>query len=616
MNRNENEWPENVVTETPEKSGEAVERDIREAGPESPEDLAARIVQEAQEQQAQFVDSIEAEMIGMNERAAREGGVIEPAYEDEANSLMQEAQQAKDTLLSEIQSRMKRRDVSVSKKKDGREASRAYLTEERKRLAEEIREERMNQRERLRKMEGRLREQELSADDVMTLASDHGKEATEEAQRIVSTDTLSEDDARVEQDILGRVIDTGSAIDSIREKLDAHYEKAEEMARKAYESEQKTVEQTALRNKVIFVHTIQESQYKRHNEFSNIKKEVTYEDDADILLSLEPTISASSIKAGRSESGNVSGLWSEESGFILGGGDIRQASRNDMDSRSGGIKNRVTEDVEENVSVAEIDYVAEKHGEAEMMTKKYDGVEKMESGTTYNEFTIENPKVFGYYQKADVIEDELFADGKFWAGNTSTKYEYEDLQYMRKKIASGVADAGVADRFEKKEQSFKEKIDAYAKRFADMAERGVPLYVMAPDRTLYGYAGMNEDGSVRVGKQLNPEDVATGRAGLSSEDRKKLGERVLQKKVFKDEGSRQEAGDILANIPDSDLGDSISDDPEFVLASPDASLTGFQETVPPPLPVEETQESGRAVPPPLPEEKKWDPDDPVPPPLP
>jgi hypothetical protein len=544
-----NEYHESVETPEENSGSEKGERGVHENAVElleDPEVFQERIITRAEEDVVVFEHGTEARMKEMIGRAEREGGIIDPKEKENVVSLVEKARHAKDALLSHIQSRMQRREVSGIEQKSGREASQAYLSEERRRLAEEIREERARQRERLLQMESRLQGKEFDAQDIAMLASEHGKEATEEAQRITKADLLQKEDVHDEKEILSKVIDTGSVIDSIRKKIDAHYKKAEDVAQEVYESKQKTVEQTALRNDVIFVHTIQESQYKRHNEFSNIEKEVTYEDDADILLSLEPTISASSIKSGRSESGNVSGLWSEESGFILGGGDIRQASRNDMDSKSAGIKNRVAENVEENVSVAEIDYVAEKHGEAETMIKKYDGVEKTELGSTYNEFTIENPKVFGFYQKVDVIEDELFADGKFWAGNMEVKYEYADLQDMRKRIELGTADADMLARFEKKEQSFKEKIDAYAKRFADMAERGVPLYVMAPDRTIYKYAGVNEDGSVRVGKQLSSEDVATGRAGLSPKDRKELGERVLQKKVFKYEESEQEAEEIMS----------------------------------------------------------------------
>ena len=61
-------------------------------------------------------------------------------------------------------------------------------------------------------------------------------------------------------------------------------------------------------------------------------------------------------------------------------------------------------------------------------------------------------------------------------------------------------------------------------------------------------AGFNEDGSVEVGAQLTPEEVATGRAGLSVEKRKEIGERILEKRIFKQQETIQEAQEIISNL--------------------------------------------------------------------
>ncbi|HEX8946678.1 MAG TPA: hypothetical protein VF829_00475 [Candidatus Paceibacterota bacterium] len=458
---------------------------------------------------------------------------------------------------------MEERDIQSPELLDAREASKKFLAEERSALAQEIREQRRAQRERLAILKNDIEEARDSSESLegaiednqyAQLAEMQSTEATMVAERIPSA-RLSESELSDEQENIRELIGNSEAVRMLKSKLEEHYLKANEEARKRFESVQKSVEHTALRNGAFFVHTIQESSIKRHNELSNVSSRSTYEDDVDILLSLEPTISASSIFSGRSQEGKISGLWSNTGGLILGGGEIRYASRNDLDSKSAGIKSRVVAGEIENQSVADIDNVVSKRGEAEILRKTYDGVQKIEQGSDYNEFIVDNPKVFGYYQSVGVIEDEDFADGKYWAGEIETKYEYEEISRMKRILDKIQQDPSyfnssdvTPEKYQGKLVKFQERLHQYKERFEMMASKGTPLYIMTPDRSMYEYLGINEDGSVNIGRQLTVEEAATGRAGLSTEKRKELGNKVLQKQVFKEEGTRKEAAEIINHL--------------------------------------------------------------------
>lgn len=456
-------------------------------------------------------------------------------------------------------SAMKERTLETSELLNKKEASKKFLAEERKKLAEEIRE----QRNRLSTMNTAIESAIVSLESAAGESGDkqfgqllelQSIEASAIANRVSRSSELSKQDVQGEQENISQLIANSEGIGLIKARLKEHYEKADAIAKEKFENMQKTVEHTALRNGAFFVHTIQEREGLRHNELSNVANETTYEDDVDVLLSLEPTISASSIFSGRSKEGNVSGLWSDTGGFLIGGGDIRYADRNDLDSKSVGIKERTVAKGYEKQSIADIDKAVSKRGESETMITRDRGTR--EAGTTYNEFIVENPKIFGYFQPVGVEEDELYADGKYWAGDVSTKYDYEELAHIKKKLEKFQADPTLVSEYtretpelyQEKLNKFQQKIDRYKERFGQMKSRGNPLYIMTPDRQVYEYEGINEDGSVKVGIQLTPEEVATGRAGLSVEKRKEIGEKILEKRLFKQQETHEEARKIIDRL--------------------------------------------------------------------
>lgn len=456
---------------------------------------------------------------------------------------------------TDSESGMENRVVKKSELLNEREASKQFLSVERKKLAEEIREERKLQSDRLAVMKINIESSKESIDgedkQYAVIAEMQGNEASSIAGRVFSSN-LNAEDVNEERENITQLITNSDSVSLLKKKLEQHYQKADDVAKEKFEKIQKSVEHTALRNGVFFVHTIQERETLRHNELSNISKEATYEDDADILLSLEPTISVSSVFSGRSEDGKVSGLWSDTGGFLVGGGDIRYASRNDLDSKSVGIKERITTKGSEKQSVADIDRAVSKRGENEIM-RTSEG--RQETGTVYNEFIIDNPKIFGYFQPVGFMEDKDFADGKFWAGDMSTRDSYNEVTSIKNKLDKIQADPAyytsnppTQELYQKKLKELEQKITTYKERFAQMAARGNPLYIMTPDRKVYEYLGVNDDGSVNIGEQIKPEDVATGNVGLSLEKRKELGEKILEKRVFKQEKTIEEAHEIISNL--------------------------------------------------------------------
>lgn len=98
------------------------------------------------------------------------------------------------------------------------------------------------------------------------------------------------------------------------------------------------------------------------------------------------------------------------------------------------------------------------------------------------------------------------------------------------------------------ETTFDKILKNYRRRFTTAQERGIPLYIMTPEREVYEYNGVNDDGTVEIGKQLTPEEVARGRAGLSVEKRREIGEKILQKKLFQKEKVQKEAEEIIKSL--------------------------------------------------------------------
>ncbi|MDP2837686.1 MAG: hypothetical protein Q8O53_00205 [Candidatus Moranbacteria bacterium] len=293
--------------------------------------------------------------------------------------------------------------------------------------------------------------------------------------------------------------------------------------RVATDTDERSVEQVIRRNNVFIVHTFAESDVQHHNSNSNVSEKATYGDDMDIMLAFEPSVSASSITPGKK-----SRLWSP-SGFILAGGQIGEVGGSDIGSGANGIKSRGGA----NSSIEQIDDFIGRRG------KKDDDIYKQHGSYGMNEAVVNNPEVFGFFQQAERDED-----GRYWAYSLNTKKQAEDAKENPREWKAGIRKWEPSPYA----QVFQNNVKNYGRRFATAQERGIPLYIMTPDREVYECLGVNDDGTVEVGKPLTPEEVAKGRAGLSIEKRVEIGEKLLEKGIFRGEENQIEARQVIEDL--------------------------------------------------------------------
>ncbi len=287
-------------------------------------------------------------------------------------------------------------------------------------------------------------------------------------------------------------------------------------------TDERSVEQVVRRNNVFIVHTLAEGEVQHHNENSNVSEKATYGDDIDIMLAFEPSVSASSVTPGQK-----SRLWSP-SGFLLAGGQIGEVGGSDIGSGANGIKSRGGKDS----SVEQIDDFIGRSG------KKHEDIYKQHGSHGMNEAVVNNPEVFGFFQQVEKDED-----GRYWAYSLNIKKQGADAkknpwEYIPSK---GKRPSGYVEVFQN-------NVRKYRERFSTAQERGVPLYVMTPDREVYACLGVNDDGTVEIGGRLRPEDVVSGQAGWSEEKRKEVGGKLLEKRIFRGESVQKEAEEIIKSL--------------------------------------------------------------------
>lgn len=462
--------------------------------------------------------------------------------------------------------------IKTPKKLSAKEASKEHLSKERMKLVQDIRKERSENERRLRELKARLAilESQLSETvanidreklQIQELAAMRAEQATTLAGRVrklldrigihQQTDTetslyqteqglisLTEEKKLLEEEKegLNLLLEDDSAIEIIRKKIASHYETAEGKAQSEYEDELKTVQQTMMRNGVFVVHTIEENPELRHNLNSNVSKDATFDDDLKILLSLEPSISASSVKTGISKEGKVSGLWSHSGGVLIGRGEIKKASAIDAGTVSQGIKQRSKGATWSGVlggeKISDIDAtVSEQRADIEVDASG----SRMVSIGEYNELVIDNPKIFGFFKPADVDQN-----GNFWIYNERTKKSLEELHQLY--------NDGATKQYTEALEVFNRNLNRYRDKMNVVKSMGIPIFIMTPDRRILECLEINDSGQVIVGKEIKPEDVTNGKSGIVLEDRKRIGKELLTKKIFKYERTREEAKDIIQNL--------------------------------------------------------------------
>lgn len=426
---------------------------------------------------------------------------------------------------------LQERELKTPEKPAAKETSKEQLSEERKVLAREIKEtrtelakknvERIGNRDKISEMRVRLAMLRQSLDSTTInwessekqyaeLSARRAEQATTFAGRIkelfaqvvepaehkerrhaldeatAGKAVYGEQQKKLKEEIatLSALLESDDLRQGIKSKLKEHYATAEQVSTEQFERQQKTVENSLLRNDVFILHTLTTYEPLRHNANSPIKETATLEDDLDIALSLEPSLSTSSVGRGHTKElfqerfGNI--------GVVIGGGDIKFAHQGDAGTVVGSDGKRRAGSRPAPASVAHVD---------EVLSNKTGG---------YNEVVVENPKIFGIFKSVQIGKDGSFM------------------------TISHVKD-------------FKDQMELARKK-------GLPQFVLTPDRRMFEYVSIAESGKVEIGKEIRPEDVAKGNAGLSKEDRKKIGEGVISKSLFKRTSHEEEARKQLASL--------------------------------------------------------------------
>lgn len=526
---------------------------------ESPEDLSKQIMNESEKEVNSFKNEGVEELAQAEARAEKDGLTVDSEDKEILQELNKEADVAKKELINEITNKditwspdsnfppplleqessvlsplyyesisaMKERVIEKPELLSEKESSKKFFAEERKKLAEEIRVQRKEQRDRLVALKTDIENSVNNSENIdikqgdkqyARLVETQSTEADTITERI-SMEELNEEDASNEKENIGQLIDNSEGIKSIKAKLEEHYAKADAVAKEHFDTLNRSLGHVMKRNNAFIVHKIEERESLRHNANSNVSSEATYQDDIDILLALEPSISASSVTPGEKAA-----LWPGASGFLLGGGQIGEAGDTDIGSHGEKIKKRGGKAT----SIEKIDEIV---GRQDKLSR--DVYERFGSHGM-NEIVVNNPEIFGFFQHAGKDEN-----GRFWAGSVdATRHLSEEMpNYF-----------GSGPRSANNRKSLKNIVDSYRKRFEVASERKIPLYIMTENREVYECLNVNDNGTIEVGKQLIPEEVATGRAGLPPEKRKEIGEKLLEKKIFKKQETQEEAREIIKSL--------------------------------------------------------------------
>lgn len=396
-------------------------------------------------------------------------------------------------LIDEKNSTTQERTIESPELLETKDASKKLMAAERSKLAREFWEQRKVQKERLSKLKGVVDiaqekiQGEKGDEQVGRLADLQAHESNTFANRI-SNEQMTEEIVQDEKENLEQVISNSEAVSTLKKKLEEHYANADAAAQRKFETVRKSVEQVLQRNDAFIVHAFLLDEKLRHNENSNISSRASLEDDLDILLSLEPSISTSSVKPGSRHE-----LWSEGIGVLVGGGEVMGGAQTDEGTRTAGIKYR---------------------NGTKLTSEQIDVLVSDKSDRGYNELVVNNPKVFGFYHTVKI--DDL---GNLRAFNLSSSSELN-----------------------------KSNRDAFMDRMDLATKKGMPLLVMTSDRHVYEFVSVDEKGVVTVGREITPEEVAKGNAGYSNEQRKKIGEGIISKNLFKNLNDQKEVKEIVAGF--------------------------------------------------------------------
>jgi hypothetical protein len=291
------------------------------------------------------------------------------------------------------------------------------------------------------------------------------------------------------------LVESDQSMDELRGKIESFKAAAEQ-------AKQVTIQQAMRDNGVFFVHSFTPKRVV-DTKSQNVSEDITDAERLSLLLALEPSISASSIRPGSGEE-----LISAKMGVLVGGGDISFASPVDAGTTAYGIQKRGIEKTD-SFGALDASYdgpTPEQLGKA----VRREGAEENWRG--WNEFVVDRPKILGLYVAAQENADGRMSAVSSWKKGTAAE----------------------------KERS----------RFNELKDAGMPYYAMVPDGRFFEVVSYGDDHTLELGEEFTPEQAADAPAGLSPERRIQVGERLLdgESSILKNEKDLLEVRTILSDL--------------------------------------------------------------------
>lgn len=114
------------------------------------------------------------------------------------------------------------------------------------------------------------------------------------------------------------------------------------------------------------------------------------------------------------------------------------------------------------------------------------------SDRQYNEILVTNPQLFGFVLNVNVDETGGVYDFKTSVKEDAVRFKSDFMRTM------------------------------------DFAKsRGLPQLVMTPDRRMFSFVSINDDGVVNIGEEITPEQIAKSKTNMTKEKRKELAESLV-----------------------------------------------------------------------------------------
>ena len=268
--------------------------------------------------------------------------------------------------------------------------------------------------------------------------------------------SAEEDKRRSDELIAGYdfIISQDTELTSIKAQARDEMQQRDQERFAALEKEEKArgVSDIAARHQCFVVHDIVDAEWKPSaNNQAVDTKQLSFDDQLDIVLGFEPTIAASSLREGNPQDDTFSekGGW----GVFLRGGRTLGGYRSDLGTRATGLRER---------------YVPEQFRGIEAIDEAITSPEK----TRYNELVIEKPEVAGVYIKWTDVMPKL--------SETMSIQNGDRVGY-----------------------------DLFWEKLKATAEKNIPIFVLTPENRAYMISGIDvERRTFRVAKaEMQPEDM-------------------------------------------------------------------------------------------------------------